>query len=118
LALSFCAVQLVVDMLLTNKEPLTSFETIKSADVKDLLVDNASNMDTWRSARKAMQALNLSEEVKSAVRECSVLERPDGERQPTRPHLPNPPCCRITRRLVRDAIALQSRLRRRAAWTS
>ncbi|RYG54437.1 hypothetical protein EON66_07130 [archaeon] len=57
----------VLDLLLTQKESLTSFDSIKNADVKDLIVDNESNMDAWRNARKALAALNLSEGVKSLL---------------------------------------------------
>lgn len=56
--------QLVMELLLTNKEALTSFETVKNADVKDLLIDNSSNMDAWRGARKAVQDLKISDDVK------------------------------------------------------
>jgi hypothetical protein len=59
--------QLVVDLLLTNKEPLTSFASIKNADVKDLIVDNEGNLDTWRNVRKQIQGLNLSEAVKTIL---------------------------------------------------
>ena len=51
-------------MLLTSKEPLASFESIKNADAREILVDNASNLDAWRNARKAVAALNLSDDVK------------------------------------------------------
>ncbi len=57
----------VLDLLLTSKEPLTSFKDIKDADVKDILVDNEGNMDAWRNVRKAVQGLALSEEVKGAL---------------------------------------------------
>lgn len=57
----------VIDLLMTSKEPLTSFKDIKDVDVKDILVDNEGNMDAWRSARKAVQALSISEEVKGAL---------------------------------------------------
>lgn len=56
--------QMVLELLMTNKEPLTSFESIKNAEVKDLLVDNAGNMDAWRGARKAVQDLKVSDDVK------------------------------------------------------
>lgn len=59
--------QLVIETLTSNKEPLTSFESIKNADVKDMLVDNESNLDTWRAARKAIAAANLSPEVKAVL---------------------------------------------------
>jgi hypothetical protein len=60
---------MVLELLMTTKEPLTSFESIKSADVKDLVVDNAGNLDTWRNARKAVQGLNMSEDVKQVLGE-------------------------------------------------
>lgn len=56
-----------MELLLTSKEPLTSFESIKNAEVKEVMVDNAGNLDAWRNARKAAAALNLSEEVKEIV---------------------------------------------------
>lgn len=55
--------KLVVETLLTTKEPLTSFDSIKNADVKDLLVDNEGNLDLWRNTRKAITALGLLPEV-------------------------------------------------------
>jgi len=58
---------LVLDLLLTNKEPLTSFDGIKSVDVRELIVDNEGNLETWRNARKAVQALGVSEDVKSLL---------------------------------------------------
>lgn len=59
--------KMVLELLFTNKEPLTSFDSIKSADIKDLVVDNASNLETWKNARKAVQGLNLSEDVKVVI---------------------------------------------------
>lgn len=61
--------QLVVDLLISSKEPLTSFDSIKNADVREILVDNASNLDAWRGARKAVAALNLSDDVKRILGE-------------------------------------------------
>lgn len=63
--------RLVLDLLLTTKEPLTSFAAIKNGDVKDLIVDNESNMDTWRAARKAVADLKLSDDVKRALEEVA-----------------------------------------------
>lgn len=57
----------VLELLLTNKEPLTSFKDIKDAEVKDILVDNEGNLAVWQTARKAIAALSLSEEVKAAL---------------------------------------------------
>jgi len=57
----------VVELLLTAKEPLTSFKDIKDAEVREVLVDNEGNMDAWRGARKAVAALNLSEPVKALL---------------------------------------------------
>jgi F-type H+-transporting ATPase subunit delta len=69
--------QLVVDLLLTNKEPLTSFASIKNADVKDLIVDNEGNLDTWRNVRKQIQGLNLSEAVKTILETLAAEGRLD-----------------------------------------
>ena len=41
----------MADLLLTSKEPLTSFESIKNADARELVVDNAGNLETWRTVR-------------------------------------------------------------------
>ena len=59
--------KLVLDLLLTDKEPLKSYDSIKNADVKEMIVDNEGNMDVWRTARKGIAALGLSSEVKSAL---------------------------------------------------
>ena len=56
-------------MLTTNKEPLASFDSIKNLEVKEVIVDNAANLDAWRGARKAVLALNVSEEVKEVLSE-------------------------------------------------
>jgi len=57
----------VVELLLTAKEPLASFASIKDAEVKDVIVDNEANVATWLAARKAVAALQLSAEVVAAV---------------------------------------------------
>ena len=59
--------KLVLELLLTDKEPLKSFDSIKNADVKEMLVDNEGNMEVWRTARKGVAALNLSPEVRGAL---------------------------------------------------
>lgn len=60
----------VVELLTTTKEPLTSFKDIKDADVKDIIVDNEGNLEAWRSARKAVGAIGLSDATKAALGEC------------------------------------------------
>lgn len=67
--------KLVVDLLITSKEPLTSFDGIKNADVRELIVDNEGNLETWRAARKAVAALNLSEDVKGVLGACAGARR-------------------------------------------
>ncbi len=62
----------VVELLLTSKEPLTSFKDIKDEEVKDILVDNEGNIEAWRSVRKSVAALSLSEPV---VAMLSVLAK-------------------------------------------
>lgn len=62
--------KMVIDLLTTTKEPLTTFDGIKNADVRELIVDNEGNLETWRAARKAVAALNLSEDVKGVLGEC------------------------------------------------
>jgi F0F1-type ATP synthase delta subunit len=57
----------VVELLLTAKEPLASFASIKDAEVKDVIVDNEANVATWLAARKAVAALQLSEPVAAAI---------------------------------------------------
>ena len=57
----------VVDLLMTSKEPLASFASIKDAEVKDVIVDNEANVATWLAARKAVAALQLSEPVAAAI---------------------------------------------------
>jgi len=69
--------KLVLDLLLTSKEPLTSFESIKNADVKELIVDNESNLDTWRNVRKAVLAIGLSEDVKAILESLAAAGRLD-----------------------------------------
>ena len=59
--------QLVVETLVSTKEPLTSFETIKDANVKELIIDNEGNLDTWRAARKAVGAIGLAPEVSAVL---------------------------------------------------
>jgi hypothetical protein len=95
-----------MDLLLTTKEPLTSFDGIKSSDVRELIVDNEGNLDTWRNARKAVQALGLSEEVKAllgAWYACGAGAPPPC----SAPCNPPPPLPR----------ALQRRWPRTRAWT-
>ena len=57
----------MLDLLLTEKEPLKSFDSIKNADVKEMIVDNEGNMELWRTARRSIAALGLSAEVKAAL---------------------------------------------------
>jgi F-type H+-transporting ATPase subunit delta len=57
----------VVALLLTTAEPLASFESIKDAEVKDILVDNEGNLEAWRGVRKAVAAIGLSEPVKALL---------------------------------------------------
>ena len=57
----------VLDLLMTEKEPLKDFASIKDADVKEILVDNEGNLDAWRGARKAVAALAMSAEAKAAL---------------------------------------------------
>jgi ATP synthase F1 delta subunit len=67
----------VVDLLLTNKEPLTSFDGIKDAEVKDILVDNAGNLEVWSGVRKAIAALAPSAEVKAVMDGLATSARLD-----------------------------------------
>lgn len=57
----------VISLLLTNAEPLTSFASIKDADVKDIIVDNEGNVPVWQAARKAVQAIGLTDASKAAL---------------------------------------------------
>lgn len=57
----------MLDLLTTEKEPLKSFESIKDADVREVIVDNEGNMDAWRGARKAVAGLALTPDVKAAL---------------------------------------------------
>lgn len=57
----------VLDLLLTTKEPLTSFASIKDAEVKEILVDNEGNLATWQAARKAVGAIGLSDTTKQLL---------------------------------------------------
>ena len=67
----------MADLLLTSKEPLTSFDGIKNADTRELVVDNASNLEAWRSARKAVAALALSADVTRVVETIAAEGRLD-----------------------------------------
>ena len=55
--------QLVVETLASTKEPLTSFEGIQDQNVKELIIDNEGNLETWRGARKAVTAIGMLPEV-------------------------------------------------------
>lgn len=59
--------QKVLNLLTTTSEPLTSFASIKDNDVKDILVDNESNLSAWQNARKAVSAIGLSEGTKQLL---------------------------------------------------
>jgi F0F1-type ATP synthase delta subunit len=61
----------VVDLILTTKEPLTSFAGIKEADVREVIVDNESNLAAFQNVRKAVAALALSPEVVAAINTCA-----------------------------------------------
>lgn len=65
--------QLVVDTLVSTKEPLTSFEGIKDANVKELIVDNEGNLETWVSARKAVAAVGIAPEVAGVLGRSHTL---------------------------------------------
>lgn len=67
----------VLDLLISNKEPLTSFDSIKDVDVKEVIVDNEGNLDAWRNARKAISALGLSAEVKTLMETLASEARLD-----------------------------------------
>lgn len=57
--------KMVAELLLTDKEPLNSFDSIKNTEVRELLVDNEANVAVWKNTRKELNALNLSPEVKN-----------------------------------------------------
>lgn len=57
----------VLDLLFTNKEPLSSFSAIKDVEVKEVIVDNEGNLDTWKNARKSIQGLSISDAVKNVI---------------------------------------------------
>ncbi len=59
--------QKVLSLLTSNAEPLSSFASIKDNDVKDILVDNESNLSAWQNARKAVTAVGLSEATKTLL---------------------------------------------------
>ena len=65
----------VVDLLLSAKEPLTSFKDIKDEDVKEILVDNEGNLAAWLGVRKALGAQALSEAVKSLLEKLAAEGR-------------------------------------------
>jgi F0F1-type ATP synthase delta subunit len=57
----------VADLLLTTKEPLSSFAGIKDAETREVIVDNEGNVPAWLAARKAVAALGLSDAVVAAI---------------------------------------------------
>ncbi len=57
----------VLDLLLTSKEPLTSFSSIKDTELQEVIIDNEGNLPAWQSARKAISAIGLSEATKKAL---------------------------------------------------
>lgn len=67
----------MLELLTTDKEPLKSFDGIKDADVKELIVDNEGNMDTWRSARAAIKALGMAPEVTATLQALAAEGRLD-----------------------------------------
>lgn len=67
----------VLDLLLTDKEPLKSFDSIKSTEVREVIVDNEGNLDAWRGARKAIAALGLAPEAKAALQALAAEGRLD-----------------------------------------
>jgi len=69
--------KMVMDLLLTDKEPLKSFDSIKNAEVREMIVDNEGNLDTWRDARKGIAALALTPEVRSALESLAAAARLD-----------------------------------------
>lgn len=56
---------------------MTSFDGIKNAETRELIVDNEGNLETWRAARKAIAALNLSAEVKGVIETLASEARLD-----------------------------------------
>lgn len=69
--------QKVVELLTASADPLTSYAAIKPEEVRDIIIDNEGNMDSWRAARKAVQGLALSEEAKSALNSLAAEARLD-----------------------------------------
>jgi F0F1-type ATP synthase delta subunit len=55
--------KVVFSLLTTTNEPLTSFDSIKDTEIKELFIDNAGNLDAWRNARKEIADAKLSKEV-------------------------------------------------------
>ena len=43
--------------------PLSSLQT----EIREVIVDNESNLEAWRGARKAVQALGLTAEVRATI---------------------------------------------------
>ena len=68
---------MVMDLLLSDKEPLKSFDSIKSVEVREMIVDNEGNMDTWRDARKGIAALALTPDVRAALESLASAARLD-----------------------------------------
>lgn len=68
---------MVMDLLLTDKEPLKTFDGIKSAEVREMIVDNEGNLDTWREARKGVAALALTPDVRAALESLASAARLD-----------------------------------------
>ena len=65
----------VVELLLTAKEPLTSFKEIKDEDVREVLVDNEGNLAAWLGARKAIAAIGVSDAVKALLEKLAAEGR-------------------------------------------
>ena len=57
----------VIELLMTTKEPLSSFKDIKDAEVKEVLVDNEGNVEAWLRVRKAIAAAAPSEPVVTLI---------------------------------------------------
>lgn len=57
----------VWDLLSKTTEPLTTFEGIKDAEAREILVDNKDNLGAWVAARKAVTGLALSDAAKATV---------------------------------------------------
>ena len=68
---------MVMELLLTDKEPLKSFDSIQSAEVREMIVDNEGNLDTWREARKGIAALALTPDVRAALESLAAAARLD-----------------------------------------